>query len=75
MLIKSWSKTETVVPCIKCIPRKEMTEPVYTNGTKLLVEKFNEFFTSVGVRIANLSEKYRSRLLTDVYSDAPKRKQ
>ena len=41
----------------KCIPRKEMTVPVYTIDTKLFVEKFNEFFTSVGIRIANLSEK------------------
>ena len=41
----------------KCIPRKESIKPVYTKDTKLHAEEFNEFFTSVGARAANLSEK------------------
>lgn len=41
----------------KCIPRKETTKPVYTKDTKLLAKEFNEFFTFVGVRTADLSEK------------------
>jgi hypothetical protein len=40
----------------KCIPRKEMTKPVYTKDKKLLAEEFNEYFTTVGRRTANLSE-------------------
>ena len=30
-----------------CIPRKEVTQPVYTRDMKILAEEFNEFFTSV----------------------------
>ena len=41
----------------KYIPCKETTKPVYKKYTKLLVEEFNKFLTSVGVRTANLSEK------------------
>ena len=41
----------------KCIPRKETTKPIYKKDTKLLVEELNKFFTSVGVRTANLCEK------------------
>jgi predicted RNA-binding protein with PUA-like domain len=32
------------------IPRKEITQPVYTGDLKLLVNEFNEFFTTAGAR-------------------------
>ena len=35
-----------------CIPRKETTQPIYTQDVKLLANEFNEFFTNVGARTA-----------------------
>ena len=40
-----------------CIPRKEVTQPVYTRNMKILAEEFNEFFTSVGARAAGAAKK------------------
>ena len=50
-----------------CIPRKEVTQPVYTRDMKILAEEFNEFFTSVGARAAagsseEISDRERSSL-------------
>ena len=31
-----------------CIPRKDITQPVYTGDVNLLANELNEFFTTVG---------------------------
>ena len=35
-----------------CLPRKETTQPIYTQDIKLLANKLNELFTTVGARTA-----------------------
>ena len=40
-----------------CSPRKETTQPVYIKDNKLLANDFNEFFTLVGQRAAEASQK------------------
>jgi hypothetical protein len=32
----------------RCVPRKEVSQPVYTRDMKELVDEFNIFYTSVG---------------------------
>lgn len=38
-----------------CIPRKESNRPTYTKDLKTIANEFNEFFTSVGARVAENS--------------------
>ena len=33
-----------------CLPRKETTQHVYTREVKEIVEEFNDFFVSVGIK-------------------------
>ena len=42
-----------------CIPRKEVTQPVYTRDMKILAEEFNEFHFSgrLGARAAEAAKK------------------
>ena len=35
-----------------CIPRKEISQPVYSRDLKDVAEEFNNFFTSVGTRVS-----------------------
>jgi hypothetical protein len=49
--IHSNKKSNSMWKAIRnCIPRKEITQPVYTRDLKLLVNEFYEFFTTVGAR-------------------------
>ena len=40
-----------------CVPRKEVSQPVYTRDMKELADEFNIFYTSVGVKVAEESKK------------------
>ena len=40
-----------------CIPRKELSHPVYTRDMKELADEFNIFYTSVGMKAAEQSKK------------------
>ena len=44
-----------------CIPRKEVTQPVYRRDNRILAEECNEFFTSVGTRVAEAAKQYSDR--------------
>ena len=39
------------------MPRKEVSQPVYTRDMKELADEFNIFYTSVGVKVAEESKK------------------
>ena len=39
------------------VPRKEVSQPVYTRDMKELADEFNIFYTSVGVKVAEESKK------------------
>ena len=39
------------------MPRKEVSQPVYTRDMKELADEFNIFYTSVGVKAAEESKK------------------
>ena len=41
----------------RCVPRKEVSQPVYTRDMKELADEFNIFYTSVGVKVAEESKK------------------
>ena len=41
----------------RCVPRKEVSQPVYTRDMKELADEFNIFYTSVGVKAAEESKK------------------
>jgi hypothetical protein len=41
----------------RCVPRKEVSQPVYTRDMKELAGEFNIFYTSVGVKAAEESKK------------------
>ena len=41
----------------KCVPRKEVSQPVYTRDMKELADEFDIFYTSVGVKVAEESKK------------------
>ena len=40
----------------KCIPRKEVSQPIYSKDLGSLTNKFNAFFTSVGPNVLKLSK-------------------
>ena len=41
----------------RCVPRKEVSQPVYNGDMKELADEFNIFYTSVGVKAAEESKK------------------
>ncbi|CAB3990024.1 Hypothetical predicted protein [Paramuricea clavata] len=41
----------------RCVPRKKVSQPVYTRDMKELADEFNIFYTSVGVKAAEESKK------------------
>ena len=41
----------------KSIPRKEVSQPVYTKDVKILANEFNDFFTSTGAHAAEEAKK------------------
>ena len=54
--LKNCKKTSSMWKVIKnCIPRKEISQPVYSRDLKDMAEEFNNFFTSVGTRVSEES--------------------
>ena len=49
-------KTSSMWKVIRnCIPRKEISQPVYSRDLKDVAEEFNNFSTSVGIRVSEES--------------------
>ena len=54
--LKNCKKTSSMWKVIRnCIPRKEISQPVYSRGLKDVAEEFNNFFSSVGTRVSEES--------------------
>ena len=53
---KNCKKTSSMWEVIRnCIPRKQISQPVYSRDLKDVAEEFNNFFTSVGTRASEAS--------------------